>query len=77
VLFGNPSFNRILKTVSPAIAIGTRTCEKQLLSFGFYSLRYATGNNFEDLKFMRVLSRETGIIVIDTCLILDRQTVTA
>jgi len=69
VLFGNPSFDG-------TIAVGTRTCEKQRLSVGVYSLRYATGNNFEDLKFIRVLSRATGIIVIDMCLLLGRQAVT-
>jgi hypothetical protein len=36
----------------------------------------ATGNNFEDLKFIRVTSQSTGIIVQETCLLLGRQTVT-
>jgi len=36
----------------------------------------ANGNNFEDLKFIRVTSQSTGITVLGTCLLLDRQTVT-
>ena len=37
---------------------------------------FANGNNFEDLKFIRVTSQSTGITVLETCLLLDRQTVT-
>jgi hypothetical protein len=35
----------------------------------------AAGNNFEDLKFIRVTSQSTGIIVLEMCLLLGRQTV--
>ena len=37
---------------------------------------FANGNNFEDLKFIRVTSQSTGITVLETCLLLDRQLVT-
>jgi hypothetical protein len=37
---------------------------------------FANGNNLEDLKFVRVTSQSTGITVLETCLLLDRQTVT-
>jgi hypothetical protein len=49
------------------VAKGTRTCVKQWLLFGLHSLRYATGNDFEDLTFIRAPSRATRIIAIDTC----------
>jgi hypothetical protein len=43
----------------------------------FITLRYlATGNNFEDLKFVSVISQSTRIIVLETCLLLGRQKVT-
>jgi len=37
---------------------------------------FANGNNFEDLKFIRVTSQSTEITVLETCLLLDRQTLT-
>jgi len=37
---------------------------------------FANGNNFEDLKFIRVTSQSTGITLLETCLLLERQTVT-
>jgi hypothetical protein len=41
------------------------------------SLRYlATENNFEGLKFIMVKSEQIGIIALETCLLLGRQTVT-
>jgi len=36
----------------------------------------ATGNNNEDLKFLRVTSQSTGIIVLETWLLLGRMTAT-
>jgi len=40
-------------------------------------LRYlATGNNIEELEFARVTTQSPGIIVLETCLLLGRQTVT-
>jgi hypothetical protein len=33
----------------------------------------ATGNNSENLKFMRVTSQSAGITVVKTCLLLVRQ----
>jgi hypothetical protein len=36
----------------------------------------ATGNNFEDLKFIGVTSQSIGIIVLEMCLLLGRQKVT-
>jgi len=41
------------------------------------TLRYlVTGNNFEDLKFVRVTSRSIGSIVLRRFLLIGRQTVT-
>jgi hypothetical protein len=41
------------------------------------TLRYlATGNNFEDLTFVRVTSQSPGITVLETRLLLGTQTVT-
>jgi len=37
---------------------------------------FANGNNFEGLKFIRVTSQTTVITLLETCLLLDRQTVT-
>jgi len=43
----------------------------------FITLRYlATGNNVEDLKLLKVTSQSTGIIVLETCLLLNRRTAT-
>jgi hypothetical protein len=40
------------------------------------TLRYfATDDNSEDLKFVRVTSQLTGTVVLETCLLLGRQTV--
>jgi len=36
----------------------------------------ATGNNNEDLKFLRVTSQSTGIIVLETWFLLGRMTAT-
>jgi len=36
----------------------------------------AKGNAFEDLKFIRVASRDTGIIVQGTCLLFGRHMIT-
>ena len=67
-----PSFDGIFKTVTPTIAKEIVTLEKQRLSI---TLRYlATGSNFEDLKCIRVISKATGIVVLQTCLLLGRQT---
>jgi len=34
----------------------------------FIMLHYlATGNNFEDLKFVQVASQSTGIVVLEMC----------
>ena len=40
------------------------------------TLRYlATDDNSEDLKFVRITSQSTGIIVLEMCLLLGWQTV--
>jgi len=40
------------------------------------TLRYLdTGNDLADMKFIRVTSQSTGIIMQETCLVLGRQTV--
>jgi len=37
-------------------------------------LRYlATGNNVEGLKLVKFTSQSTGIIVLETCLLIDRR----
>jgi hypothetical protein len=33
----------------------------------------ATGNNFEDLKFIQVTSQSTGIVVLEICLLLSSE----
>jgi hypothetical protein len=39
------------------------------------ALRYlATDDNFKELKFVRATSQSTGIVLLETCLLLDRQT---
>ena len=69
-----PSFDAILKTVAPTLAKEILTLEKQQLSI---TLRYLdSGSNFEDLKFIRVISKAIGIVVLEICLLLGRQTVT-
>jgi len=40
----------------------------------FITLHYlATGNNFEDLKFIQVTSRSIGIVVLEMCLLLGSE----
>jgi hypothetical protein len=46
----------------------------QRLSFMLHYL--ATGNNFEDRQFVRATFQSVGIIVLEMCLQLGRQTVT-
>jgi hypothetical protein len=42
----------------------------------YITLRYlAKGNNFEDLKLVRVTAQSTGIIVLEMCLLFGTQTV--
>jgi hypothetical protein len=63
LLLDGPLFDGILKTVTTTVAKEILTCEKQSPS----ALRYlATGNAFEDLRFLRVASQSTGIAVLET-----------
>jgi len=40
----------------------------------FTMLHYlATGNNFEDLKFVQVTTQSTGIVVLEMCLLLGSE----
>jgi hypothetical protein len=66
-----PSFDGILKTVTLTIVKEMLTLEKQRLSVTLRCL--ATGINFEDLKFIRFISKTTGIVVLETCLLFGRQ----
>ena len=69
-----PSFDGILKTVSPAVAKEMLTLEKQRLCI---TLRYLViRSNYEDLKFIKVISKAIGIVVLEACLLLNRQNVT-
>jgi len=68
----DPSFDGILQTVAPAVAKEMLTFEKQRLCI---TLRYlATGSNYKDLKFIKVISKAIGIVVLETCLLFSRQT---
>ena len=41
-----------------------------------YATLFATGNNVEGLKLVKFTSQSTGIIMLETCLLLDRRTAT-
>jgi len=78
-MLADPSFGQLFEIFTPTIAkreympvTGTLS---QLLSITLGYL--ATGNAFGNLEFINVTSPQSnGIIMLDTCLLLRRQTVT-
>jgi hypothetical protein len=78
-ILADPSFDQLFEICAPTIAkreympvTGTLS---QLLSITLGYL--ATGNAFGNLEFINVTSPQSnGIIMLDTCLLLRRQTIT-
>jgi hypothetical protein len=74
----DPSFDELFDIVIPAVAKRNTDVPEVILSErSSITLGYsAKGNAFEDLKFIKVTSQSTRIIVLDTCLLSGRQTTT-
>jgi hypothetical protein len=73
----SPSFEELLEivTLQSLKELHERSSHSQAaltVTLGYL----ANGNAFEDMKFINALPQTIGIIVLETCLLLGRQTVT-
>jgi hypothetical protein len=72
-----PSFDELLKTVTPIITKRHATSDYSNVYPVRYSLWPLEIRTFEDLKFVSAMSpQSTGVIVLETCLLLGRQAMT-